>query len=76
MQYVQQDVVRHAAAEDDTYSPLWLVLLSTGLRRGEALGVRWRNIHLDRATHSVQQAVVMLAGKVGEKSRPMIQEPK
>jgi integrase len=29
-----------AAAEDDTYSPLWLVLLSTGLRRGEALGLR------------------------------------
>jgi integrase len=65
-----------AAAVGDTYDPLWLLLLSTGLRRGEALGVRWRDIDLDRATLSVRQSVVILAGKDGEKARPVIQEPK
>ncbi len=52
-----------AAAEGDTYDPLWLLLLSTGLRRGEALGLRWRDLDLDRATLSVRQSVVILAGK-------------
>ena len=28
-------------AEADTYAPLWLLALKTGLRRGELLGVRW-----------------------------------
>ena len=31
---------------------------------------------LDRATLSVRQSVVILAGKDGEKARPVIQEPK
>src|SRR5215212_8321379 len=65
-----------ASATGDTYDPLWLLLLSTGLRRGEALGVRWQDIDLDRATLSVRQAVVILPGKNGEKARPVIQEPK
>jgi integrase len=65
-----------AAAEGDTYDPLWLLLLSTGLRRGEALGLRWRDLDLDAATLTVRQAVVLLAGKDGAKTRPVIQEPK
>jgi integrase len=65
-----------AEAESDTYSPLWRLLLSTGLRPGEALGPRWRDIDLDQATLSVRQAVVVLPAKDGEKARPVIQEPK
>lgn len=63
-------------AEKDTYNPLWLLLLTTGLRRGEALGLRWRDLDLDAGRLSVRQSVVILAGKKGEKARPVIQEPK
>lgn len=56
--------------------PLWLLLLSTGLRRGEALGLHWQDIDLDRATLSDRQAVVILAGMGDQKTRPVIQEPK
>ena len=64
------------AGEDDGYSPLWLLLLATGLRRGEALGLRWQDLDLDRGTQSVVQSVVILAGKDGEKARPVLQAPK
>lgn len=57
-------------AGSDGYRPLWLLLVQTGLRRGEALGVRWRDIDLDRGQLSVRQCVESLAGK------PHIQTPK
>lgn len=57
-------------AQGDGYSPLWLVLLTTGLRRGEALGLRWRDIDFDRGTLSVRQSVVLHNGA------PHIQLPK
>src|SRR5574338_55720 len=44
-------------ARSDTYWPLWLVYLSTGLRRGEALGLRWRDLDLERGILSVRQSV-------------------
>ncbi len=58
------------AAETDGYSLLWLLLLSTGLRRGEALGVRWRDVDLDRGLLTVRQSVVASGGA------PLVQEPK
>lgn len=33
-----------AEATEDTYWPLWLLALKTGLRRGELLGVRWQTL--------------------------------
>ena len=36
------------AAESDTYWPLWLLALKTGLRRGELLGLRWQDLDLDK----------------------------
>jgi integrase len=65
-----------AVAGGDTYDPFWLLLLSTGLRRGEALGLRWRDLDLDQGMLSVRQSIVILAGKESEKARPVIQEPK
>ena len=59
-----------AAAETDGYSPLWLVLISTGLRRGEALGWRWQDIDFDRGWLTVRQCVVAGHGA------PLVQEPK
>jgi integrase len=58
------------AAKDDTYWPLWLLALKTGLRRGELLGVRWSDLDLDRGTLTVQQTIGVLAGA------PCIKPPK
>ncbi|MDP9363206.1 MAG: site-specific integrase [Chloroflexota bacterium] len=59
-----------AAAEADALHPLWSVAATTGLRRGELLGVRWRDLDLDRRTLTVRQCVVLWRGA------PMIQHPK
>lgn len=50
------------AARTDTYALLWLILATTGMRRGEALGLRWRDIDLERGVASIQQSVVALHG--------------
>ena len=38
------EVVKH-----DRLYPLWLTLAMTGLRRGEALALRWSDVDLERA---------------------------
>ena len=38
---------------DDRMSAAWLLLAMTGMRRGEALGLRWRSVDLDSARVSV-----------------------
>jgi integrase len=58
------------AAKADTYSPLWLLALSTGLRRGELLGLRWSDLEVERGMLTVRQTVAILAGA------PSIQPPK
>jgi integrase len=58
------------AAESDGYSPLWLLLLTTGLRRGEALGLRLQDLDLDRGLLTVRQTVVACKGAA------IVQEPK
>lgn len=57
-------------ARNDVYNPLWLLLVQTGLRRGEALGLRWKDIDLDKGTLSVCQCVEVLD------NRPHVQTPK
>lgn len=49
-------------ARDDFYWPLWLFLLATGARRGEALGIRWRDLDVERATVTIRQKVMLLGG--------------
>jgi integrase len=34
------------ATADSRYSPLWRLIATTGMRRGEALGLRWDDIDL------------------------------
>jgi integrase len=63
-----QRFLTYAAAT--AYDPLWLLLVQTGLRRGEALGVRWQDIDLDKGKLRVRQCVEALKGK------PHIQTPK
>ncbi len=43
--------------------PLFVVMISTGLRRGEALGLRWENVDFDARRLTVLEARVSLHGK-------------
>lgn len=58
------------ATRGDRLAPLWTLFLSTGLRRGEALGLQWKNVDLDKRVLWVREARV--AGQVGRglKSAP------
>lgn len=42
----------------DNLYPLWLLLATTGMRRGEVLGLRWCDIDLPRAEAAIRQTVV------------------
>ena len=52
-----------SAAEDPLY-PLWVLLAMTGMRRGEALGLRWADVDLERAQLSVRQTLVPVGARV------------
>jgi integrase len=53
----------------DALEPLWVVLAMTGMRRGEALGLKWHDVDLDRAVASIRQTVVEIGGRI-ETSTP------
>ncbi len=44
--------------EDDRLQACWWLLGSTGMRRGEALGLRWSDIDLDAGTLSINRTLV------------------
>ena len=44
------------AAGHSEHHPLWHVLAATGMRRGEALALRWRDVSLDAGTVSVRRS--------------------
>lgn len=44
-------------AESDRLLPLWCLLLLEGMRRGEALGLRWQDINWERGTAHISQSV-------------------
>lgn len=52
-------------ASEHRHAGLWWVLGTTGMRRGEALGLRWSDIDLDRAEIKVQRALVNVEGGKG-----------
>jgi integrase len=56
-------------AEDRLYAA-WLLYATTGMRRGEVLGLHWRDVSLDQARLSVRQALVLVGNE------PALQEPK
>jgi integrase len=49
-------------ASDDSSHPLFLLLALTGLRRGEAIGLRWVDLDLDQKLLHVEQQIVAVAG--------------
>jgi integrase len=55
--------------EGERLYAVWILAASTGMRRGEVLGLRWRDVDLDRARASVRQTLV-LAGRQVVTSEP------
>lgn len=52
------------AARGTRYYALWVLDVTTGLRRGEMLGLRWQDIDLEAGTLAVRQTLVCVRGKV------------
>ena len=51
-----------AQAQDDHFAPIWHVALATGMRRGELLGLQWKDVDFDAGTLSVSGSVVWISG--------------
>jgi integrase len=51
-----------AVAGDDRLAALWRVIAVTGMRRGEALGLTWRNVDLDTGRLAIEQQVGQVRG--------------
>lgn len=47
-----------AQVADDRLAPLWTVLAMTGVRRGEALGLRWSDVDLEAGRIAIRQTLV------------------
>ena len=52
-----------ATSEDELF-PLWVLIATTGLRRGEALGLRWSDIDLDTGRAQINQTVIAIGWNV------------
>lgn len=57
------------AVRGSRYRAPWLVLATTGMRRGEVLGLRWRDIDLDASRLTIVQTVTLVDHKVRIASR-------
>ena len=51
--------IQYAENKQDPLAPIWRLLLVTGLRRGEVVGLRWSDVDLVEAKISVTQTKVM-----------------
>ena len=51
------------SADSTPWGPLFRLLAYTGLRRSEAMGLRWKNVDLDRVHLSVVEAAQRLTGR-------------
>ncbi len=55
-----------AATRDDPFNALWHTLAMTGMRRGEALALRWDDVDLERACISISKSRVRVDCKIIE----------
>jgi integrase len=55
-----------ALCEGDRYHSAFAFLALTGCRRGEALGLRWSDVDLDRSVVSIRQTVIPLTKETGK----------
>jgi len=52
------------ATRDHELSALWMLIATTGLRRGEALGLRWSDVDLDTGRAQINQTVIAIGWTV------------
>jgi integrase len=50
------------AASKTKEHPMWLLYAMTGMRRGEVLGLRWKDVDIDRGLISIRQTVLNVGG--------------
>ena len=67
--------LRRADADDPDLAMCWRLLAATGMRRGEALPLRWRDVDLDTARIAVQRNVGVVKNK-GASERTVEGPPK
>jgi integrase len=64
MQYLKASQVMNflqtLADNNDTYGPLYLTAIMTGLRRGELLALRWDDLNLDNAMFHIRRSAAKL----------------
>jgi integrase len=60
----EQSVSFIEASAGDRYQPLFITALSIGLRRGEALGLRWEDVDFERGVITLRQAMQRVEGKL------------
>ncbi|MGH9025171.1 MAG: tyrosine-type recombinase/integrase [Acidimicrobiia bacterium] len=53
-----------SSASDDRFHALWALLATTGMRRGEALGLRWSDVDVDAGRLRVMQTIIQVRSKV------------
>jgi integrase len=53
-----------SASSGDREHALWVLLATTGMRRGEAVGLRWKDLDLDAGQLSVKQTIQSIRGKL------------
>jgi site-specific recombinase XerD len=46
-----------SATAADRLGPLWVTIATTGVRRGEALALRWSDVHLDKSLASISRTL-------------------
>lgn len=56
--------VERSGESGDRLHPLWVVLATTAMRRGEAIGLRWKDVDLDNGRLSVVQTITQTRSKV------------
>ncbi len=49
-----------ASSSNDRLAPLWRLIATTGLRRGEALGLRWGDVDAIGSRITVQQSLILV----------------
>lgn len=59
-----REFLDRSRTEQDPLYPLWALLATTGMRRGEALGLRWSDVDLKTGRIRIVQTVIQIGGKV------------
>jgi integrase len=58
------DFLDRSKSSEDRYYPLWVLLATTGCRRGEALGLRWSDVDLKAGRAAIVQTVITVKHEV------------